>query len=158
MTKKVIKLMSLASIMLVASVKSMKNTNQITTSNKTKISDQVLKLQINGGNTLLHSACMGKQLASVKHLILNGALDQMESKNSVGMTPLHQACLSSTPEVIEELLLWGASPEVADNAERTAIHFALVRSDLNVPILEMLQKALEARKELKEQGIVLENL
>ena len=136
----------------------MDNNEQITTLHKTKISDKILNLQVAGGSPLLHYACMGDRLVSVKYLINNGALDYIESKDSAGMTPLHQACLYSTPEVVEELLLWGASPEVADNVGRTALHFALVRRDLNVPILEMLQKALAARKELKEQGIELENL
>ncbi|XP_018009973.2 BRCA1-associated RING domain protein 1 [Hyalella azteca] len=76
------------------------------------------------GETLLHSACVKGDVATVHQLLEEGA--NPNSRDYAGWTPLHEACQHGHVEIAEALLLAGALPNVPGyEGNATPLHDAV---------------------------------
>ena len=95
--------------------------------------------------TVLHKACAGGNLPTVKYLIQIGA--QIEAKAELGETPLHMAVGAGKGhlEIVQCLIDHGAQIDTKDDNEETPLIYAV------------LENHLEVVKCLVENGAQIEN-
>ncbi|KKT24281.1 MAG: hypothetical protein UW09_C0001G0344 [candidate division TM6 bacterium GW2011_GWF2_43_87] len=142
--------------------------NNVSKKNETPIAlleDAIIKglllwdTDLGDGNTMLHAAALGGNVAAVKWLIEKGAT--VDFKNTAGHTPLHKAIIGFEADltlgsaqqrskdyldVIKKLLDAGADPAgiKMDNATRVLIENAGVSFISSTEILKKLAQSLQA--------------
>jgi hypothetical protein len=82
----------------------------------------------------IHFAALGNQTTLVKHLVVRGALLDVQDAN--GFTALHYASTSENFELTDFLVSQGAPVDARDVNERTPLHIAAIAG--SVPVLAVL--------------------
>ena len=83
------------------------------------------------GYTALHRACQLEALPFVKLLIQHGAKKDRKA-TSFQYTPLHISTIKSNMPIVKFLLESGCSVHIEDNAGKTALIYAIDRSDVSI--------------------------
>lgn len=83
-------------------------------------------VDVNSGNTPLHTACINGQLDIVKTLVEKG--DNIDAQNIHGNTPLHMAALTDRVEIIRFLNRKGADLNKKNNKQKTALDILILQS------------------------------
>ena len=96
----------------------------------------LLESKDDGGNTPLHQACMGKQMAIANYLLNQGA--NVNARNNYGFTPFLHASAGRIPdiEMMEALLAKGADINAKLDRGLTALHFSAMSG--NLPAIKFL--------------------
>ncbi|XP_067648882.1 ankyrin repeat, PH and SEC7 domain containing protein secG-like [Haliotis asinina] len=75
------------------------------------------------GNNILHSACMGEDVAMVKYRVSQGSVN-INSRNNDGMTPLAMAASKGNTYLFDVLVRMGANASHVDDNGYTILHMA----------------------------------
>ncbi|XP_078140494.1 uncharacterized protein LOC139916624 [Centroberyx gerrardi] len=112
------------------------------------ISDSVLLAKDGHGRTVLHRVvCLGKRALGYAIAKRMAALNNLDLKDSEGMTALHLAAKQNQHQMVEDLIHLGASVNERDGSGKTCLHLSAENGYIRV---------LEVLKHMMKDGVYVD--